>query len=40
MTRDGLVLIAGWGQLGKTLARALSQDGNDVVIVDVNKGAG
>jgi trk system potassium uptake protein TrkA len=38
MRRDGLVLIVGCGQLGKTLTTALSQDGYDVVIVDINKG--
>jgi trk system potassium uptake protein TrkA len=37
--RHGLVLIIGSGQLGKTLAASLSQDGNDIVIVDTDKGA-
>jgi trk system potassium uptake protein TrkA len=38
MKPDGLVLIVSCGQLGRTLATALSQDGNKVVIVDINKG--
>jgi trk system potassium uptake protein TrkA len=39
MKHSGLVLIVGCGQLGKTLARALSHDGNDVVVVDIRRGS-